>query len=288
MNKCDVCKKEDARIHIVELGDFCIDCYNRMNLELIDREDTFDYSKSLTVIEPSGKERTFKIEHMIIGSLISWEAREVDGDYHFQMSSSIDDNGAAEAQKFFRKIVSGVCNKTIDLDGISKNRGIIRIVGRNPNKMFSVDGRILSADELAELFEPYEGFNIVYQIQDASYELPGENDYLVPVHITGKSIISELKKLIEVHGNNGFIDYNHTFVFSDAFIPVIKKLELFYRFEPRETVLDTAKEMVRILKEVETDDDWFPQHEMEMICMTVDPFCTCDELWDMVQGDILE
>ena len=36
--------------------------------------------------------------------------------------------------------------------------------------------------------------------------------------------------------------------------------------------------MVRIMKEFETDDDFFPKFEIELICRIVDPFGIDEEL----------
>ena len=50
----------------------------------------------------------------ILGGIVSWEANEKDGDYQFRLISNTEENGAVVAQKLFRKIVDGVCCKTLD------------------------------------------------------------------------------------------------------------------------------------------------------------------------------
>ena len=102
---CDICKKESVRVHLTGQGDYCLACYNTMVLDKYGIEDTFDYPKTMTVMEPSGILHTFHIEHMILGDRVSWEAIEVEGLYHFRELSDAETNGATVARQFFRKII---------------------------------------------------------------------------------------------------------------------------------------------------------------------------------------
>ena len=42
-------------------------------------DNDFVYAKNMSVIEPSGKMHSFEIEHIVLGSIVSWEANEIDG-----------------------------------------------------------------------------------------------------------------------------------------------------------------------------------------------------------------
>ena len=110
---CDICKKEQARIQITGEGRYCLNCHNEMILKKYGMENTFDYPETMAVMEPDGKMHTFKVEHVILGAIVSWDAYEQGGDYHFREISDIDANGTATAKKFFRKIVDGVCTKSL-------------------------------------------------------------------------------------------------------------------------------------------------------------------------------
>ena len=110
---CDICKKEPVRIHIKGQGNFCLKCYNTMILERIGVDDTFHYPDTMAVREPNGSLHTFHIEHMIMGDTVCWDAFEQNGIYHFREISDIGSNGTESAQRFFRKIVEGVCTKSL-------------------------------------------------------------------------------------------------------------------------------------------------------------------------------
>ena len=67
----------------------------------------------MAVREPNGNLHIFRIEHMIMGDTVCWDAFGQNSIYHFREISDIESNGAATAQRFFRKIVEGVCTKSL-------------------------------------------------------------------------------------------------------------------------------------------------------------------------------
>ena len=56
-DKCEICKKNTAKIRIGNHS-YCFDCHNKMALLDMGVEDTFEYAKTMSVIEP-GVERHF-------------------------------------------------------------------------------------------------------------------------------------------------------------------------------------------------------------------------------------
>ena len=124
-----------------------------------------------------------------------------------------------------------------------------------------------------------------YQIHDASAPILKEDEYLVPVYITKTSLIDELKTAINIYSDNGFISYKETFKFDEVFFKIIDKLEILAHSEKRNNALEAGRDMVRIMKSIETDDDYFPLYEIELICKTVDPFGIDEEL-KRICGDL--
>lgn len=293
---CDICNKEPAKILITGEGEYCLDCYNAMTLKEAGRTDTFDYPRQITIMEPSGDLHTFNIEHVILGDIVSWDAYEVDGNYSFRECSDIDENGAFVAQRFIRKIVKGVSTKSLRVDDkMASNllrkggktysindKGIIHIVEDEDNNYlpaFVVDGIKFSPEEFTELFGGLSGFDMHFQIHDASDPVFGENEYLVPVYITKDSLIQELNTYINTHGDRGFIDHKHVFDFDASFEHIINKLEILVKAGEREKALEIGKEIVKILKGIETDDDYFPYSDIDVVCKTVDPFRIDPDIW---------
>ena len=296
---CDICREKPVRVHLTGQGDYCMDCYNRLILDRYGIEDTFDYPETMSVMEPSGILHTFHIEHMVLRDRVSWDANEVDGDYHFREISDAETNGAVVAQKFFRKIVNGVCTKSLyetkfpadnlvhrDRKYIGlREKGTINIIedeDRGYAVGFEIDGKKFTGEELELLLGPYSGFTMQYKIQDASDPVLKEDEYLVPVYITRESLIEELERALNIYGDRGFISYKDTMKFDEAFYKVTNKLKVLANSEKRDDAIQAGKHMIRILLNVETDDDYFPIDEIQLICKIIDPFRTDEELADIL------
>ena len=296
MDLCDICKKEPVKIHVEGEGDFCLDCYNKAYLDKIGIEDTYDYPRQMGVIEPGGKMHTFNIEHVILGDLVSWDAYEIGGEYHFREISDLDENGAVIAQRFFKKIIKGVCTKSLKIrdypaanllnkDGVTYSigdKGFIRVAEDDreyiPN--FVVDGIRFTGEEFCRLFGGLMGFDIHFQIHDASDPLPGENEYLVPVLITRETILEELQSYINIYGNKGFVSYKQVFGFDTAFRHIASKLEVLMQAGDRDKAVEIGKEVIKVFENIETDDDWFPYSDMDVVRCIVDPHRIDPELWE--------
>ena len=307
---CDICKKEPVRIHIEGQGNYCL--------------NTFQYPDTMAVREPNGNLHIFRIEHMIMGDTVCWDAFGQNSIYHFREISDIESNGAATAQRFFRKIVEGVCTKSLcefehradnllyrDGKYISlRDKGTINIIedeDRGYRVGFEIDGIKFSGEDLEKLLGGFSGFSLQYQIHDASDPVLKEDEYLVPVYITKTSLIDELNTAINIYSDRGFVSYKEAFKFDEVFFKIIDKLEIlahseafkfdevFFKIidkleilahsEKRDEALEAGREMVRIMKSIETDDDYFPLYDIERICKTVDPFGIDEEL-KRICGDL--
>lgn len=296
MKLCDVCKSAPAKILITGEGDYCLDCYNAKILSRFGKEDTFEYPRRITIMEPNGEIHTFDIEHTILGTLVSWDAIEVGGNYSFRECSDIDENGAVVAQRFFKKIAKGVSMKSLQIDDMPASnllhkdgrtysigdKGMINIIEDEENgyeTAFVIDGIKFTPEEFVRLFGGYRGFNIHFQIHDASDPLFGEDEYLVPIRITKDSLINELKTAVNTYGEGNFIGYKDVYAFDLEFDHVVKKLEVLMEAGERDKALQIGKEIVRILESIETDDDCFPYSDIEAVCKTVDPFRLDEDLW---------
>ena len=295
---CDICKKEPARIQITGEGCYCLNCHNEMVLKKYGLENTFDYPETMAVMEPDGKMHTFKVEHVILGAIVSWDAYEQGGNYHFREISAIDANGSVTAKKFFRKIVDGVCTKSLHAASVPasnllqrdgewldlRDKGTINIIedeDRDYQVGFEIDGKKFRGKDLERLFGAYPGFTVQYHIQDASGPVLKEDEYLVPVHITRKSLIDELEAVLNIYGDRGFVSYKDMMEFEEAFYKITDKLEVLANSEKHDDALAAGRDMVRILSQIETDDDYFPIPDIELVCKIVDPFGIDEELTEL-------
>lgn len=291
---CEVCKKNPAKIRI---GDhlYCLDCHNKIALENRGINNDFVYAKNISVIEPDGKMHSFEIEHIVLGSIVSWEANEIDGEYHFRLISDISENGTTAAQKLFRKIVDGVCTKTLEENksdrGFSfslKSKGNIQIIEdkeNNGNPAFQIDGIKFTSEELGNLISSYTNFVMQYQIRDESSALLGENEYLVPVKISKEILLQELETALAVTTNrSGFLSYKNVAVFDEFFNKVLDKLQILEEALEGDKALEIGRAIAKKLREVEHDDDCFPVWNIQMICRIVDPYGTDEELKKLLKA----
>lgn len=293
---CEICKINPAKIQIDGKHSFCLDCHNKIALKDMGIKDTYAYAKTMSVIEPDGKLHTFEIEHVILGGIVSWEANKKDGDYQFRLMSHVGEDGVATAQKLFKKIVNGVCNKTLDehkgAGGTTyqiKSKGNILIIedeDRDFAPAFEIDGKKFTPEELGELFNGYASFNMQFQIRDGSDPLLGENEYLVPIKITEQDLMQELETALAVTTDRGgFLSYKNVSAFDEFFYKILDKLQILDDSMEREKAQRIARVIAKRLREVEHDDDWFPYGNIQMMCQIVDPYGTDEELKRLLEGD---
>lgn len=230
---CEICKKNPAKISIGNHS-YCFDCHNKMALHDMGIDDSFTYAKNMSVIEPNGKIHTFEIEHVVLGGIVSWEANEKDGEYRFRLISQTGEDGADTAQKLFRKIVEGVCTKTLEehkgewsTSYFLKSKGNISIIedeDRDYDTAFVIDGKKFMPEEFAELIKGYVSFQMQYQIKDGSDKLLGENEYLVPVKISKQGLMEELETALAVTTDRGgFLSYKNVPAFDELFYKILDK-----------------------------------------------------------------
>lgn len=115
-------------------------------------------------------------------------------------------------------------------------------------------------------------------------DLLDEDEYLVPVVISADELIEELEIALACNVQGGFMSYKNVSAFYELYAKIYEKLEILKKKADSDKTLATAKEMVRILYETESDDDCFPYDCIEDICELVDPFKVDKELLGYLKG----
>ena len=148
-----------------------------------------------------------------------------------------------------------------------RDRGSIEIVNNGEITAFRIDGELVTAEELADYLGVYEGFTLTYQIRDPLTAMPPDYDtYYMPVQISDEILMEELETLIAgAAGKNGFVSYRDTDAFDTGFFRLCDKLELYARSNPPGIGKAAGLKLISRLKELETDDDTFPEYEIEVI-----------------------
>ena len=65
---------------------------------------------------------------------------------------------------------------------------------------------------------------------------------------------------------HGFMSYKMVAVFEDMSLPVYQRLELLAEYRGVERARKVGAEMVQMLRDTDTDDDMFPENDIEYIC----------------------
>ncbi len=147
-----------------------------------------------------------------------------------------------------------------------RERGYVQIERENDEICFQIDGRLYSAREFAKLLDPYEGFHLAYQIRGATEPVPDRDTYYMPVRISNEILLEELEILIlTMSGGRNFISYKDTGKFGIGFDHIFDKLELYCRSNPPGVGKIAGMKLISRLLQLETDDDMFPEYEVECI-----------------------
>ena len=91
------------------------------------------------------------------------------------------------------------------------------------------------------------------------------------LHLTREALLRELRQAIFTFSDSEdidhvqFVSYENTDKLFDVIVRVTDKLELLCSKGPLEEAVKVGEEMIGILEETETDDDFFPEYEISMI-----------------------
>ena len=147
-----------------------------------------------------------------------------------------------------------------------RDRGWAEIESRDGEVGFRVDGKLYSAQEFADMLGSLEGFRMNWQVQDALTEIPDRDTYWMPVRITEELLLEELELLIfSASGNREFISYKDMNAFDFGFGALYDKLKLYCNCNPLGIGKVAGMKLIHRLEELETDDDIFPQYQIETI-----------------------
>ena len=280
---CDCCKKEESVIQISGVGHFCMKCHNDRMLKHFEKQDDFNYQETIYIYEKNGNVHQFELNHLILGAIVSWEANETGGGYHVKEISHIDDDTGVVINRFYQKIITAVRSKTIEKRGTEHridnlllrneqfyslaNKGTISIEdNRHGDIVFRIDGEVFTPDEMAKMLGSYAGFSMQYQIHDATDPVLAEDELLMPVKVGKKQLTEDLLENINRYSDGeNFISYKDVFNFEEAVGSIIDRLELLYNSFRRDEAKEIGEELIHILQNIETDDDWFPENEVDII-----------------------
>ena len=100
----------------------------------------------------------------------------------------------------------------------------------------------------------------------AYYGIEASNDHVisVPIQIGIDTLPEELEMLLRIVSKGNFVSYKNLSVIELMISLILDKLDLYYQYYPDEAKI-AAEKMIRILQEIDTDDDVFPSNQVAAI-----------------------
>ncbi|MDD3227530.1 MAG: hypothetical protein PHG56_08315 [Tissierellia bacterium] len=281
--KCDKCKKNEAKIKLDNTENLCLDCYNKVVSELIGIKDIEDYSKDIYIYDNNGKLRQFSIYHMFFGDKVSWFAKEVNGSYEFSIMEDAYSDQTKAINKLCLKTIKGVTNKTLResnegyyIDNALhrgnkqyslNDYGVIQISDdENGRACFIIDGVEVSQEEFASLLTQFAGFNLEYKIKDITEDIDVFEDkynYLTDEEKT--NYWNKFERILNRFVDNDFISYKLIKFFDEEFWEYTELLKELIQYGNIEFAIDLGQKIKAKLLSIDTDDDSFPEYEIDVI-----------------------
>ena len=232
------------------------------------RWDRNDGMSSLTAIEVYKKDDEEDSDEHLYGDRL-YDREPISEKTYYEF----DAYGPEEAEdelilELILKTVKGVSFKSLD-NGYPNHTGEMEIVYICPDTYgWKIDGRVYSPEEMTDLFSGYEGWRICFQARARCDEELEKDTLLMPFVMNEDTFIEELKEMIMVFSEKNrsqFISYKSVPGFDTYFEKLINKLEFYFLNHPRGVGKIAGMKMINILKNIDTDDDMFPECQIQCI-----------------------
>ena len=281
--KCEKCKSNEASIHVVNVGDFCLGCHNGYMAELLGVSKMNDFLKIISVYDAYGIMHRFDISNMLMPGFSVWKAEEMVGDYQFEVLVKPEENQAAAIEHLHQKILTGLGYKTLShmLDGyfvdnaihIDKEQYSLNSVGtfriqhdeEENTVCLIMDGKTISLKNFGQALTAFEGFIMDFQIRDRSEESLGKDMVLQPVSINPDVIIEHFERTLGWFLEGDFLSYKHESACGEALFERIDELELLFKYGNKEEAVVVGKRMKKRLISIDNDTDDFPDYLLNML-----------------------
>ena len=193
---CSKCQSPNVLVFL-DGEPYCKDCYNRHESERLGVEHFTDDILGFRYRDADGRTMRFEVEHMLFGPQAKWTAREVvePGDkrrkegyegIEVELLASSYDSPAAARSALDAKVAKRMRLQSLEVlgphvSGIERGGNVLMAAERGMARLEEaddggvcvvVDGWRFTADDFLRLMSSYVGFDLVWEIQDASFGLP--------------------------------------------------------------------------------------------------------------------
>lgn len=272
--KCDKCKKNEVKIVIQGVGNFCMDCNNEMMAEELDVKLFKEFNKELAVIDSNGEYHIFEISNHVMPGFSKWEACEKDG-YTFEVMIGTDEDQESGFKELQLKIFSGLSYKSLHscdmstlydnaifIDGKqfglnSVGTGVITSDSTNDDDTdhhgIVIDGHFISFNDFGRMTSAYSGFTMEYQFRDATEEPLSKNMAFKKVDISKEAVLLRFNRYQEWLLEENVLPYENESAYFQAMKECIGDLDLMLISNLRDACKEVAEIMIAKLDSVKSE-----------------------------------
>lgn len=113
---CDICRTNEANIHIAGEGHYCCDCNNSRIAELYGINYLKQYAREVVIDDAQKRPHTFEIRNYLTPMYSEWAAIEQGDGYEFNVMTAPEDDQVAALVKLHRKIYAGLQHQSLKRD----------------------------------------------------------------------------------------------------------------------------------------------------------------------------
>ncbi|KNZ40315.1 DUF7686 domain-containing protein [Acetobacterium bakii] len=280
--KCNKCKVNEATIHIINRGDFCLACHHEIMDELPGMDNTGKFSEIVTVKDMDGQNHQFEIINMVSADISVWQAMEICGGYEFMIIAKPAVSQLAAYKMLIAKIERGLSYRTLscmsESDWISNaicidevlydlnSIGTCQILADEfDNASLMIDGKAVGFVDFGRALTAFEGFNLDFQIRDISDDVLGKETVLRQVSIDPEVIFEHVEKTLGWFLEDDFLSYKLVGRCEDALFERIDELKLLHKYGSEGMAKIVGERIKERLLAIEHDDDHFPEYLVRQI-----------------------
>jgi hypothetical protein len=281
--KCHKCNINNATIHIEGLGEFCLECHNKMIVEAFGIQQLEEFSKEISIYDVDGMIHKFQITNLLMPMYSIWKAEEIDGGYAFEVMVDLDDEQISALNHLHQKILIGIGYKSLEI--LEGNQYIsnalhregkqygLRTVGTGridvdldtQKTVLMIDGKAISMDEFGLMLSSMEGFTFDYQMRDVTDEVLGKDMILRHFSINKKRLYESFETTLSWFLDDNILPQDREEACFEALFERIDDLELMFNYGDIQDAKELGRKMIARLVEVESDSDVFPNDLIEDI-----------------------
>lgn len=285
--KCNRCHINNATIHIEGVGEFCLECHNKLIVETYGIEQFENYSKQISIFDVDGVIHKFEISNVLMPMYSTWRAEEIGGGYIFEVMVDLEDEQIEALRHLHQKILIGIGYKSLEpfpdrpiitnaLHREGKQYGL-RTVGtgridydsKSRKTILNIDGKKVTMDEFGLMLTSMEGFIFDYQMRDLTDEVIGKDMILRHFNINKSRLYDNFEKTLSWFIEEDKLTFERTDACIEALFERIDELELIFNYGDIEEAKELGQKMIDRLMQIESESETFPMEIVEDIVRVI-------------------